>query len=567
MFTKTTGFRHTSIDEGAGAIRALGHDHGFTVDTTADAAQVHPEQARPLRRRGLSVDDRNADRRTRPTSSLRALHPRRRRLSSASTPRPTRAGSGRGTSGSSARASSTTSRERRARPLLSRTGRPPRRARCPRTGHAPTSGTSSAPIHARACTCWRASTDVRSHGVSATTEAARCTRQWDIRRPRSVSRTTSPTCSARSRWPLGARGSTVRLSAARAAGALALAGARRLRQRTSHAPSRRPRPRPPHRRPRPRPRRRRRTDPGGTPEPPPAMGDGSSPAINSITVDPGDGTIMVGTGPALFRVDPGAKEGERIAGTVTTPQGSGTVSGNLVLRFTGAGDLLASGHPLAGRPAREPAADPLHRPRRDLEGRGRNGRGRLPRARVRRRHDPRRQRRGARRARQPRRRQDLREEDAAGRCRSTSSSTRATRSTGPSPPSRAPSSRSNGGDSWRPRDTTFGARLDLADEGRALQRRSQRQGPRQQGRRAALGRPRRRRRHPERDRRWTRKMSCCGNRRWEGAKVWRRRPQMGHRRHFALIRQSDGWMSQLNSPSRFASSRRRSRLTSAPNLR
>ena len=40
------------------------------------------------------------------------------------------------------------------------------------SGHAPTSGTSSAPIHARACTCWRASTDVRWRGVSATTEAA-----------------------------------------------------------------------------------------------------------------------------------------------------------------------------------------------------------------------------------------------------------------------------------------------------------------------------------------------------------------------------------------------------------
>lgn len=36
VFTKTTGFRHTSIDEGARAIRALGTDHRFSVDTTAD---------------------------------------------------------------------------------------------------------------------------------------------------------------------------------------------------------------------------------------------------------------------------------------------------------------------------------------------------------------------------------------------------------------------------------------------------------------------------------------------------------------------------------------------------
>src|SRR3954467_2739409 len=39
VFTKTTGFRHTSIDEGAQAIRALGRDHRFSVDTTADAGR------------------------------------------------------------------------------------------------------------------------------------------------------------------------------------------------------------------------------------------------------------------------------------------------------------------------------------------------------------------------------------------------------------------------------------------------------------------------------------------------------------------------------------------------
>lgn len=82
--------------------------------------------------------------------------------------------------------------------------------------------------------------------------------------------------------------------------------------------------------------------------PPPAAGDGSSPAVNSIAVDPGDGTIIVGTGPALFRVDPGAKEGERILGKVSGLSSAATVSGNLVVRFTGPGKLLASGHPQAG---------------------------------------------------------------------------------------------------------------------------------------------------------------------------------------------------------------------------
>ncbi|MDA0161051.1 hypothetical protein OM076_12300 [Solirubrobacter ginsenosidimutans] len=83
-------------------------------------------------------------------------------------------------------------------------------------------------------------------------------------------------------------------------------------------------------------------DPAAT-APPPA-GDGSSPAINSVTVDPGDGTIMVGSGPALFRLAPGAKEAERLTGQLP----GGRVSGNLVVRFAGPDDLLASGHPQDG---------------------------------------------------------------------------------------------------------------------------------------------------------------------------------------------------------------------------
>lgn len=78
--------------------------------------------------------------------------------------------------------------------------------------------------------------------------------------------------------------------------------------------------------------------------PPPAASDGSSPAINSVTVDPGDGTMLIGTGPALFRLASGQKEASRIVGTLP----GGAVSGNLVVRFAGAGDLLASGHPQEG---------------------------------------------------------------------------------------------------------------------------------------------------------------------------------------------------------------------------
>jgi photosystem II stability/assembly factor-like uncharacterized protein len=144
-----------------------------------------------------------------------------------------------------------------------------------------------------------------------------------------VSRTTSPTCSGRSRWPRGARLSAALLSV------LVLGcggGAKDDPPAATPAPTQAATIVP---------------STGEAPTPPPAT-EGASPAINSISVDPGDGTIMVGTGPALFRIDPGAKEGERIAGAVTTASGSGAVSGNLVLRFTGPGDLLASGHPMQG---------------------------------------------------------------------------------------------------------------------------------------------------------------------------------------------------------------------------
>ena len=81
------------------------------------------------------------------------------------------------------------------------------------------------------------------------------------------------------------------------------------------------------------------TAPSSTPPPTTA-----SPAINAVTVDPADGTIMVGTGPALYRLAPGAKEAEPLTGKLE----GGTVSGNLFVRFAGPGDLLASGHPQDG---------------------------------------------------------------------------------------------------------------------------------------------------------------------------------------------------------------------------
>jgi hypothetical protein len=84
------------------------------------------------------------------------------------------------------------------------------------------------------------------------------------------------------------------------------------------------------------------------PPQPTQTGGTAKPAINSITVDPDDGTLMIGSGPALFRQAPGDKAPEQVTGRLTTPQGEASVSGNLVVRFAGPGDLLASGHPEGG---------------------------------------------------------------------------------------------------------------------------------------------------------------------------------------------------------------------------
>jgi hypothetical protein len=93
----------------------------------------------------------------------------------------------------------------------------------------------------------------------------------------------------------------------------------------------------------------------GTPAPAPtaaagsgsaAPGDGGgAPFIGSLAVDPADGTLLAGTGLGLYRVAPGAERGKPFAGELTTPDGTGAISPNLVLRFTGPGELLGSGHP------------------------------------------------------------------------------------------------------------------------------------------------------------------------------------------------------------------------------
>ena len=84
------------------------------------------------------------------------------------------------------------------------------------------------------------------------------------------------------------------------------------------------------------------TDPSGS------TGGGGAPFIGSLTVDPGDGTLIAGTGLGLFRLEAGAKRAKPFDGELTTDSGSGAISPNLVLRFSGPGELIASGHPKDG---------------------------------------------------------------------------------------------------------------------------------------------------------------------------------------------------------------------------
>jgi hypothetical protein len=72
-----------------------------------------------------------------------------------------------------------------------------------------------------------------------------------------------------------------------------------------------------------------------------------APFVGSLTVDPGDGTLIAGTGLGLYRLEPGAKRPEPFDGELKTPSEAGAISPNLVLRFDGPGSLIGSGHPKA----------------------------------------------------------------------------------------------------------------------------------------------------------------------------------------------------------------------------
>ena len=256
------------------------------------------------------------------------------------------------------------------------------------------------------------------------------------------------TCSVRSRWPPAARGSTVRperLARACVVAALAFAACG-----SEAEPSRRPR----------RPREAATEAPATAAARRDAGGPAArrrrlpSPAINSVTVDPGDGTIMVGSG----RRCTASSRAPRRPSSSRAELDGGTVSGNLVVRFAGPGDLLASGHPQEGSAAREPRPDPLDGPRRDVaEGPG------SPRPTI----TSSRSRASRSSASTSSRRTSRSSSDGGATLESAHAAGGADRRRRqPGDPQQWAVSTeqgtfmsSNGGRSWRPRDTTFGARL------------------------------------------------------------------------------------------------------------
>jgi photosystem II stability/assembly factor-like uncharacterized protein len=81
---------------------------------------------------------------------------------------------------------------------------------------------------------------------------------------------------------------------------------------------------------------------GVEPTPPPAETD-----VLSMAVDPGDGTLMIATAAALYRVAHGAREPQKLDAAMSSAAGSGPLR-DLVMRFAAPGTLVASGHSVGG---------------------------------------------------------------------------------------------------------------------------------------------------------------------------------------------------------------------------
>src|SRR5829696_2478356 len=73
--------------------------------------------------------------------------------------------------------------------------------------------------------------------------------------------------------------------------------------------------------------------------------DGDPPSIGSLSVNPGDGSLMMGTNTGLFEIPKAGGRPAKVTGRLKTSGGEGAVSESLVAEYTGPDELLASGHP------------------------------------------------------------------------------------------------------------------------------------------------------------------------------------------------------------------------------
>lgn len=76
--------------------------------------------------------------------------------------------------------------------------------------------------------------------------------------------------------------------------------------------------------------------------------DGDLPYIGSLSVNPADGTLLLGTNTGLFEIPPDGGTPARLVGELSTPDGAGQLSESVVARFTGPNELIGSGHPREG---------------------------------------------------------------------------------------------------------------------------------------------------------------------------------------------------------------------------
>ena len=76
--------------------------------------------------------------------------------------------------------------------------------------------------------------------------------------------------------------------------------------------------------------------------------DGEPPYIGSLSVNPSDGSLLMGTNTGLFKFSRDGGTPAKVTGDLRTPDGSGKISESLVARFVGPDELIASGHPSSG---------------------------------------------------------------------------------------------------------------------------------------------------------------------------------------------------------------------------